>query len=120
MNQIYDYLFVLAANNVPQHRTMSNVDLARLLNPLFGKNYSLNPSRSRGLFRVISLAADARHKVGDHGGAESIRMSENREVTSCRCDLMYQNSFMPSKYRPNPFFSANNACKLISSEDLRG
>lgn len=69
MNGVYKFIFDLAANNVPQHRTMSNVDLARLLNPLFGKNYSLNPSRSRGLFRVISLAADARHDVGDDGGA---------------------------------------------------
>lgn len=66
---IYDFIFSLAANNVSQHGTMTNVDLARLLNPLFGKNYSLDPSKARGLFRVISLAADARHKVGDHGGA---------------------------------------------------
>ena len=69
MNGIYKFIFDLAANNVSQHGAMTNVDLAMLLNPLFGKNYSLNPSRSRGLFRVISLAADARHKVGDHGGA---------------------------------------------------
>lgn len=69
MNGIYKFIFDLAANNVSQHGAMTNVDLAMLLNPLFGKNYSLNPSRSRGLFRVISLAADVRHKVGDHGGA---------------------------------------------------
>ena len=48
---------------------MTNVALANKLNFEFGKNYSLNPSKSRGLFRVISLAAKARHKVGDHGGA---------------------------------------------------
>ena len=69
MKNIYLYIFDLAAKYAPQHKTMNNVDLAKLLNLQFGKNYSLNPSKARGLFRVISLAADACHKVGDHGGA---------------------------------------------------
>lgn len=69
MDKIYNFIYRLAANNVPQHKTMTNVDLAKLLNPLFGKTYSLDPSKAIGLFHVISLAAGARHEVKDSGGA---------------------------------------------------
>lgn len=69
MKSIYLFIYDLAAYHAPNHITMNNVDLAKLLNRQFGKNYSLDPSKARGLFRVISLAADACHKVGDHGGA---------------------------------------------------
>lgn len=64
MKQIYDFIYDLASKNVSQHRTMTFSHLAALLNQIFGKTYSMNPSKVRGLARVVSLAADAQHNLG--------------------------------------------------------